>query len=101
MFDAVKLGNKIKILRKNKKWSLQYLSEKCRVSHSQIWGIEKGIAPNVSVVTMLNISQQLGTTIDSLLELDEDKAIFRRYNNLDEEKKQIVNALINYLWENK
>jgi transcriptional regulator with XRE-family HTH domain len=66
--DLVKLGYRIRFLRKGKEWSLSELEEKAGVSKAYISDIENAAAgrPNIQYVYALAVA--LGVTLDELLD---------------------------------
>ncbi|SRR5579875_1622289 len=70
-----KLGEKIKILRTEKGWSLQDLAKRCGISAAGIHRIESnGIIPTIT--TMMKISDALGKRVSFFIEEKDEDAVF-------------------------
>lgn len=63
----MKVGEKIKSLRLEKKYSISELSEKANVSKSYLSYIERGIQGNPSLQVISRLAENLDTTVEYLL----------------------------------
>lgn len=63
----MKVGEKIKILRLEKKYSISELSEKANVSKSYLSYIERGIQGNPSLQVLSRLAENLDTTLEYLM----------------------------------
>lgn len=70
----MKVGSKIRFLRKQQKLTLQELSEKAKISLSYLSDIEKG-RTNPSIGTLVSIARALGPPPGYFLDQDNDGAI--------------------------
>ena len=61
------VGEKIKILRTRKKYSITELSEKAKVSKSYLSYIERGIQKNPSLQVLSRLAKTLDTTVEYLM----------------------------------
>ena len=108
---AQSLGEKIKIHRKKKGYSLDKLAELTGSSKSYLWELEnprpgkKAVKPSAEKMTQ--IAKALSVTTDYLLddkaEPDEEvakEAFFRDYNQLEPEDKERIKEMIE-LWGKK
>ncbi|MFD1780154.1 helix-turn-helix domain-containing protein [Fredinandcohnia salidurans] len=64
MLDVI--GQRIRILRKKKKWNQKYLAEKAGISTNYLGAIERGIDKSVSYEILNNIAKVLGVTVGEL-----------------------------------
>ncbi|MFT9597505.1 helix-turn-helix domain-containing protein [Mesobacillus sp.] len=63
----MKVGEKIKSLRLEKKYSISELSEKANVSKSYLSYIERGIQGNPSLQVLSRLADNLDTTVEYLM----------------------------------
>lgn len=102
-------GEKIKILRKEKGYTLDKLAELSESSKSYIWELENKNPPRPSADKLFKISAALGVTVDYLLETEdvsnvEDiqyQAFFRKYQNLEQGTKQKLLKMMELLGEDE
>lgn len=102
------LGEKIRELRKDKKLTLEKLAEMTGSSKSYIWELENKAPPRPSAEKLSKIAEQLGVTIDYLLDdqnrINEDEAVdaqfYRKYKNMTSETKDKIRQMVN-LWGNE
>ncbi len=100
------LGSKIKKLRKKKEYTLEKLAELTDSSKSYIWELENKKPPRPSADKVSKIADQLGVTIDYLLDNEasisvEDAAdakFYREYQKKDEKTKIKIRSLLK-LWD--
>ena len=64
----MKIGEKIKVARESKGWSVDELAYNSKVSRETIYNIEIRNHSNVGLLTLGKISQALGVTIIHLLD---------------------------------
>jgi transcriptional regulator with XRE-family HTH domain len=65
-----KFGNKIKLLREQKKYSIEYLANTANIDRTYISDIEKG-KRNVSLLVIEKLAKALGTNIKDLFDNEE------------------------------
>ncbi len=102
---ASALGDKIRALRKQKKFSLEQLAELTESSKSYIWGLENKEDPNPSVDKVAKLASVLDVTAEFLLsespgssaEDATDEAFFRKYKSLSERDKQRMRKILDAL----
>lgn len=94
------IGEKIQTARKNKNYTQEFVAEKVDKSTDTIRGIENGRIVG-SVETLINLCNVLDITLDyifyDLLERKDeilDKEIYKSFQDLSLEDKQIINTLI-------
>jgi len=99
------LGEKIRQLRKEKKMTLDKLAELTGSSKSYIWELENKNPPRPSAEKLAKIAEQLGVTIEYLLdeknEIKEEDAVdaqfYRKYQQMDAETKDKIRQMVK-LW---
>ncbi len=99
------ISEKIKKHRKEKKFTLDELAEKSKISKSYLWELENNDFKSPSAEILARIADNLDVTtsylLDSkqeeLLEDDKDEIFYRNYKNLDEGKKSTVRAFLDFL----
>ncbi len=102
---ASAIGKKIRTERKRLGYSLEKLAELTDSSKSYIWELENKDDVNPTAEKVMKLAEHLEVPVEYLLnneqlELtinDSTKVFFRRYENLTDEKKQALEALLNYL----
>ncbi len=100
------LGSKIKELRKSKKYTLDKLAELTDSSKSYIWELENKSPPRPSADKISKIAEQLGVTIEYLLDNEKnitvekatDAQFYRKYQNMDEKTKEKIRSMVD-LWD--
>lgn len=100
------LGTKIRDLRKAEGLTLDQLAVMTGSSKSYIWELENKNPPRPSAEKLSKIAEQLGTTIEFLLDaenkVDEEDAsdaqFYRKYKNMDKEVKAKIRKMVS-LWE--
>lgn len=65
---CVKIGEKIKLARTEKKLSVKDLSKKVSVSETALYKIEAGLVKNPGIFSIAEICKALDISIDHLLE---------------------------------
>ena len=102
------LGDKIRVLRKQKKLSLEQLAELTDSSKSYIWELENKDEPKPSAEKIGKIAAVLEVTTEFLLTEsattpDEevlDEAFFRKYKNMSEPDKKKIRKILD-AWEDE
>lgn len=100
-------GKRIYELRKAAKLTLDQLAEKSGVSKSYLWELENKNPPRPSAEKLAGIAAVLGVTGDYLLgaetaenlETAQDKAFFRKYNQMDPAKKEQIRRMLKIISE--
>lgn len=100
------LGDKIRVLRKQKKLSLEQLAELTDSSKSYIWELENKDEPKPSADKVAKIAAVLEVTTEFLLDEsvstpDEevaDTAFFRKYKTMSESDKKKIRRILD-AWE--
>jgi len=99
------LGEKIRGLRKEKGYTLDKLAELSGSSKSYIWELENKNPPRPSAEKLAKIAEQLGTTIEFLLDEGEEVAkedaadaqFYRQYRKMDGPTKAKIRRMVR-LW---
>lgn len=94
-------SDKIRDLRKKKKWSLDRLAEESGASKSYLWELENRPELRPSAEKLSSIASALGVTTDYLLDdkasFDDahvKEAFFRQFNRLgDDDKKRVMDMI--------
>ena len=102
------LGDKIRVLRKQKKLSLEQLAELTDSSKSYIWELENKDDPKPSAEKVDKIAAVLDVTMEFLLTEsattpDEevlDEAFCRKYKNMSEPDKKKIRKILD-AWEDE
>lgn len=102
------LGDKIRARRIEKDISLDALAIQTGSSKSYIWELENRDKPKPSSEKLNRIAAALGVTPEYLWDAQasvpdesvEDRAFFRRYQQMDDKDKKKVQAFLD-LWEQK
>lgn len=102
---ATELGKKIRIERKRLGLTLEQLADAIDSSKSYIWELENkdDINPTADKVTKLALALKvpveylLNDGQDQLNELDNAKALWRRFENLTKENKDTIEAVLSTL----
>lgn len=100
------LGDKIRARRVEQKISLEALAAQTGSSKSYIWELENRDSPKPSSEKLNRLAVALGVTPEYLWDAQaavpdesvEDRAFFRRYQQMDDEGKKRVQAMLD-LWE--
>ena len=99
------LGEKIRLLRKKKGYSLDKLAELTESSKSYIWELENKNPPRPSADKLTKIASKLDTTIEYLLDSMEaissedatDAHFYRQYRKMDPTTKSKIRRMVK-LW---
>ena len=99
------LGGKIRKLRKEKHLTLDKLAELSGSSKSYIWELENSNPPRPSAEKLAKIAEQLGTTIEFLMDESEevqkedaaDAHFYRQYRKMDTDTKEKIRRMVK-LW---
>lgn len=102
------LGEKIRYLRKERKLTLDKLAELSGSSKSYIWELENKNPPRPSAEKLSKIAEQLGVTIEYLLddknEVKEEDAVdaefYRKYRNMPAETREKIRKIAN-MWDDE
>jgi transcriptional regulator with XRE-family HTH domain len=102
------LGEKLRLLRKKKGYSLDKLAELTESSKSYIWELENKNPPRPSADKLARIASQLDTTIEYLLDSEEtisaedaaDAHFYRQYRKMDTATKAKIRQMVK-LWGNE
>ena len=100
------LGTKIKELRDKKGYTLEKLAELTNSSKSYIWELENKAPPRPSAEKISKIAEQLGVTIEYLLDNEAsitvgnatDARFYRKYQQMDEKTKSKIRSFVD-LWD--
>jgi len=101
------LGDKIRKLRKDKRYSLDQLAELADISKSYLWELENRETANPTMDKVAKIAAVLEVTPEFLLDnaqtesSDEvaDRAFFRKYQKLPPPTKQKIQDILKVLQE--
>lgn len=101
--DARKIGNRIKIARKEKGWSQEVLAEEAEISAVYVGAIERGTkVPKLA--KFIDITNSLGVTSDMLLQdtlVTHSKIrsmdLFEKLKNLPEQDQQDILDVVDIL----
>lgn len=102
-------GEKIRILRKKKGYTLEKLAELSDSSKSYIWELENKNPPRPSADKIARIAAALGVTGDYLLDTGQvllvedaaDEAFYRRYRRMDSATKDKIRRMVDLWGEEK
>jgi len=99
------LGDKIRELRKQKRYTIEKLAELTDSSKSYIWELENKNSPRPSADKIARIAAVLGVTAEYLLDQTEtvqvadaaDEAFFRKYRRMNPDTKDKIRQMVE-LW---
>ncbi|MBF0311615.1 MAG: helix-turn-helix transcriptional regulator [Magnetococcales bacterium] len=99
---SVSLGEKIRLLRKEKKLTLEQIGALTGSSKSYLWELEQGRIPTPSAEKLQRIAQALDVTASFLVDDERDKpdeesldqVFFRKYRDLPPETRKKIRELI-------
>lgn len=102
---ATQIGEKIRAERKRLNLTLEQLAERSDSSKSYIWELENRPVVRPSAEKISKIARILEVTTEYLLDdskdspvaSDRDLAFFRKYTNLDSDKKAQLEAILKVL----
>ena len=100
------LGSKIKELRGQKGYTLKKLADLTGSSKSYIWELENRNPPRPSAEKISKIAEQLGVTMEYLLDAEanitqedaNDAKFYRKYQQMDEKTKSKIRSFLG-LWD--
>tara|TARA_R110001592_G_scaffold318344_1_gene595431 strand:+ start:5831 stop:6163 length:333 start_codon:yes stop_codon:yes gene_type:complete len=100
------LGTKIRELRDKKQFTLEKLADLTKSSKSYIWELENKAPPRPSAEKISKIAEQLGVTIEYLLddqasitvENAADARFYRKYQQMDDKTKAKIRSFVD-LWD--
>lgn len=103
------LGEKLNLLRKQKRLTLERLGEMTETSKSYIWELENKNLPRPSAEKLAKIASALGVTVDYLIDTHEakpavdvvDQAFFRKYRNMNSDTKEKIRQIVELWGENQ
>lgn len=103
------LGEKIRELRKERKYTLEKLAELSDSSKSYIWELENKNPPRPSADKIAKIAAALRVTADYLMDPTEnlkvedatDNAFFRRYRKMDGATKDKIRRMVDLLGDDE
>src|SRR5581483_10526253 len=98
----MKLGDKIRSLRRGKKLTLDEFALAAGMSKSYLWELENRETPNPSAEKLDNLAKVLSMPVSYFLESDADEpeerhldeAFFRDYNSLDAPAKEQLRKIV-------
>lgn len=99
---ATTLGEKIRLLRKEKQLTLDSLAIAAGMSKSYLWELENRPSPRPSAEKLDALARVLGRTVSFFLEEEAntpeetqiDEAFFRNYKDLDADGKQVMRQIM-------
>lgn len=99
---TTRLGDKLRELRKQHRWTLEYLAEKAGLSKSYLWELENRESQRPSAEKLTALADALGVTASYFLEEDTrapeerhlDEAFFRGYQKLEPEAKEQLRKIL-------
>lgn len=102
------LGTKIRELRDKKQFTLEKLADLTGSSKSYIWELENKAPPRPSAEKISKIAEQLGVTIEYLLddqanitvENATDARFYRKYQKMDDKTKSKIRSFVD-LWNDE
>lgn len=102
------LGEKLRRLRKKKRYTLDKLAELTDSSKSYIWELENKNPPRPSGEKIAKIAGVLGVTAEYLLDPTEtvevadavDEAFYRKYRRMDPTTKDRIRRMVD-LWDDE
>ena len=106
LFKMVKLSDKLRKLRQEKKKSLDDLAIETHSSKSYLWELEKG-TKKPSAEKLAELARYFSVTLDYLMNEDDEQPvdtaqkIFTRVNNLSEEDQKKIETIIETLFNDK
>lgn len=102
------LGTKIRMLRKERGYTLEQLAERAGSSKSYIWELENKTPPRPSADMLTRIADALRITIDYLMDDADtvtqedaaDRAFFRKFKTLDPADRARLRRMIDH-WDDE
>ena len=94
------IGEKIKALRNEKKYTLDELAQRAGSSKSYVWELENRNPPRPSAEKLIKIAEALEVTMDYFIddEIPEedalDVAFYRKYRKMEPEDKKKLRKMI-------
>lgn len=100
---TTRLGDKLRELRKQRRWTLERLAEEAGLSKSYLWELENRESQRPSAEKLAALADALGVATSYFLEEDTrapeerhlDEAFFRGYQKLDPEAKEQLRKILN------
>jgi transcriptional regulator with XRE-family HTH domain len=102
------LGDKIRVLRKEKGLTLEQLAEKTESSKGYIWELENRETKKPSAEKLQKIAEELGVTTEFLLDEGRanpddavmQQAFFRKFDKLDDDDQKKIMQIVD-TWSSK
>lgn len=102
---ATAFGQKIKLLREEKGYTLRQLGDLTGSSSSYIWELENNLKVKPSAQKVASIADCLGVTPDYLLDYNDhitaasavDSGFYHKYLSLSEDTKHKIRAIVDVL----
>lgn len=102
----MKLGDKLKKLRKDQSFTLEKLAELSGLSKSHIWELENKNPPRPSADTLYKLANALKVTLEYLVDDKEivsegdalDAKFYRKYQGMKPETKDKIRQMVD-LWD--
>jgi transcriptional regulator with XRE-family HTH domain len=102
------LGDKIRVLRKEKGLTLEQLAEKTESSKGYIWELENRETKKPSAEKLQKIAEELGVTTEFLLDEGRSspddavlqQAFFRKFDKLDDDDQKKIMQIVD-TWSGK
>lgn len=99
---TTRLGDKLRDLRKQRRWTLEHLAEKAGLSKSYLWELENRESQRPSAEKLTALADALGVATSYFLEEDTrapeerhlDEAFFRGYQKLEPEAKEHLRKIL-------
>ncbi len=101
-------GEKIRMLRVSKRWSLEDLAKITSLHKTYIWELENRPNKKIDMEKLATIAEVFGVTVSSLVDQEvvpeedaQEKGFFRKFKKLDERDKKIIDDIMKSLGQHK
>ena len=101
-------GEKIRMLRVSKRWSLEDLAKITSLHKTYIWELENRPNKKIDMEKLGTIAEVFGVTVSSLVDQEvvpeedaQEKGFFRKFKKLDERDKKIIDDIMKSLGQHK
>lgn len=101
-------GEKIRMLRVSKRWSLEDLAKFTSLHKTYIWELENRPNKKIDMEKLATIAEVFGVTVSSLVDQEvvpeedaQEKGFFRKFKKLDERDKKIIDDIMKSLGQHK
>ncbi len=99
---TTRLGDKLRELRKQRRWTLEHVAEQAGLSKSYLWELENRESQRPSAEKLAALADALGVATSYFLEEDTrepeerhlDEAFFRGYQKLEPEAKEQLRKIL-------